>query len=171
MRWRQLDDIDRVIAIWSDCHNRFSGDSGWLFGRFSVADAMYAPVVLRLRTYGINLPESAGFYPHRVLESEAMQDWLAAAHSLARAEGVSREVFVSEVERLIGAPAAEAGFLVAGTSVGESADLLRALPPGIPLSLEVRSAYYREHYPDPAARARAIREQTERFLSDYLNRA
>jgi glutathione S-transferase len=73
------DDIDRVIAIWSDCHNRFSGDSGWLFGRFSVADAMYAPVVLRLRTYGINLPESAGFYPHRVLESEAMQEWLAAA--------------------------------------------------------------------------------------------
>ena len=73
------DDIDRVIAIWSDCHKRFSGDSGWLFGRFSVADAMYAPVVLRLRTYGINLPESAGFYPHRVLESEAMQEWLAAA--------------------------------------------------------------------------------------------
>lgn len=73
------DDIDRVISIWSHCHNSYSGDSGWLFGRFSVADAMYAPVVLRLRTYGINLPESAGFYPHRLLESEAMQDWLAAA--------------------------------------------------------------------------------------------
>ena len=50
-----------------------------LFGTFSIADAMFAPVVLRLRTYGINLPESAGFYPHRTLESEAMQDWLAAA--------------------------------------------------------------------------------------------
>jgi glutathione S-transferase len=73
------DDIDRVIAIWSNCHNNYSGDSGWLFGDFSVADAMFAPVVLRLRTYGINLPESAGFYPHRVLESEAMQEWLAAA--------------------------------------------------------------------------------------------
>lgn len=73
------DDIDRVIAIWSHCHNHHSGDNGWLFGRFSVADAMYAPVVLRLRTYGINLPESAGFYPQRVLESEAMQEWLAAA--------------------------------------------------------------------------------------------
>jgi glutathione S-transferase len=73
------DDIDRVIAIWSHCHNHYSGDNGWLFGRFSVADAMYAPVVLRLRTYGINLPESAGFYPQRVLESEAMQEWLAAA--------------------------------------------------------------------------------------------
>ena len=73
------DDIDRVIAIWSHCHNNYSGDNGWLFGRFSVADAMYAPVVLRLRTYGIKLPESAGFYPHRLLESEAMQEWLAAA--------------------------------------------------------------------------------------------
>jgi glutathione S-transferase len=73
------DDIDRVIAIWSECHKKYSGDSGWLFGHFTVADAMFAPVVLRFRTYGINLPESAGFYPHRVLESEAMQDWLAAA--------------------------------------------------------------------------------------------
>jgi glutathione S-transferase len=73
------DDIDRVIAIWSECHKDFSGDSGWLFGHFTVADAMFAPVVLRFRTYGINLPESAGFYPQRVLESEAMQDWLAAA--------------------------------------------------------------------------------------------
>lgn len=73
------DEIDRVIAIWSECHRRFSGDSGWLFGDFSIADAMYAPVVLRFRTYGINLPESAGFYPHRLLESKAMQEWLAAA--------------------------------------------------------------------------------------------
>ena len=62
-------DIDRVIAMWSDCHRRFGGDGGWLFGDFSVADAMFAPVVMRLRTYGINLPESAGYYPRRLLES------------------------------------------------------------------------------------------------------
>ena len=73
------DEIDRVITIWSECHRKYSGDSGWLFGQFGIADAMFAPVVLRFRTYGINLPESAGFYPHRVLESEAMQEWLAAA--------------------------------------------------------------------------------------------
>lgn len=73
------DDIDRVIQIWSHCHRRFGDRGGWLFGDFSIADAMYAPVVLRLRTYGINLPESAGFYPHRLLESMAMQEWLAAA--------------------------------------------------------------------------------------------
>ena len=72
-------DIDRVIHIWSDCHRRFGDRGGWLFGDFSVADAMYAPVVLRLRTYGINLPESASHYPKRLLESAAMQDWLAAA--------------------------------------------------------------------------------------------
>jgi len=73
------DDIDRVIEIWADCHRHFGDRGGWLFGDFSIADAMYAPVVLRLRTYGINLPESAGFYPHRLLESTAMQEWLAAA--------------------------------------------------------------------------------------------
>ena len=72
-------DIDRVINIWSDCHRQYGERGGWLFGEFSVADAMYAPVVLRLRTYGINLPESAVYYPHRLLESAAMQDWLAAA--------------------------------------------------------------------------------------------
>ena len=42
---------------------------------------MFAPVVMRFRTYGINLPESAGYFPHRLLESEAMQEWLAAAES------------------------------------------------------------------------------------------
>ena len=52
-----------------------------MFGDFCVADAMFAPVVLRFRTYGINLPESAGHYPARLLESDAMQEWLAAAES------------------------------------------------------------------------------------------
>jgi len=75
------DDIDRVIAIWAECHRKYGDLGGWLFGDFSIADAMFAPVVLRFRTYGINLPESAGFYPHRLLESEAMQDWLLAAES------------------------------------------------------------------------------------------
>ena len=75
--------------MWSDCHRRFGGDGGWLFGDFSVADAMFAPVVMRLRTYGINLPESAGYYPRRLLESEAMQEWLAAAET--ETEVIDRE--------------------------------------------------------------------------------
>jgi glutathione S-transferase len=75
------DDIDRIIQIWAECHRNYGDQGGWLFGDFSIADAMFAPVVLRFRTYGINLPESAGFYPHRLLESEAMQEWLLAAES------------------------------------------------------------------------------------------
>lgn len=74
-------DIDRIFAIWSDCHHRYGGDGDWLFGRFSIADAMFAPVVLRFRTYGINLPESASVYPKRLLESEAIQEWLLDSES------------------------------------------------------------------------------------------
>ena len=74
-------DIDRIFEIWSDCHHRYSPDGDWLFGRFSIADAMFAPVVLRFRTYGINLPDSASHYPRRLLESESIQNWLAAAES------------------------------------------------------------------------------------------
>ncbi len=73
-------DIDRIFDIWTDCHRRY-GD-GWLFGaRFSVADAMFAPVVLRFRTYGINLPDAACHYPARLLKSEALLNWLVAAES------------------------------------------------------------------------------------------
>jgi glutathione S-transferase len=74
-------DIDRVIEIWSDCHRHYGSGGDWLFGDFSVADAMYAPVVLRFRTYGINLPQSAAAYPERLLQSDALQEWLAAAES------------------------------------------------------------------------------------------
>jgi glutathione S-transferase len=74
-------DIDRIIAIWTDCHRRYGEIGPWLFGDFSIADAMFAPVVVRFRTYGVNLNESAGFYPQRLLESEAMQEWLAACES------------------------------------------------------------------------------------------
>ena len=75
------DEIERIYHSWSECHKRYGDLGPWLFGDFSIADAMYAPVVLRFRTYGINLPESAGYYPHRLLESEALQEWLAAAES------------------------------------------------------------------------------------------
>lgn len=74
-------DIDRIIAIWSKCHRAYGDGGAWLFGRFCIADAMYAPIVMRFRTYGINLPQSASVYPQRLLESDAMQQWLAAAES------------------------------------------------------------------------------------------
>ena len=72
-------DIDRIFEIWSDCQSKY-GD-GWLFGDFSIADATFAPVVMRFRTYGINLPQSASGFPARLLQSDAMQEWLVAAES------------------------------------------------------------------------------------------
>lgn len=75
-------DIDRIFDIWSDCHRRYGSDGDWLFGaRFGVADAMFAPVVMRFRTYGINLPDAAMPYPVRLLKSEALQNWLVASES------------------------------------------------------------------------------------------
>lgn len=73
-------DIDRIVDIWADCQERHdTGD--WLFGDFSVADAMYAPVVLRFRTYGIDVPSRALRYPSRLLESKALQQWLIDAEA------------------------------------------------------------------------------------------
>ena len=74
-------DIDRMIAIWTDCHVRYGARGKWLFGDFSVADAMFAPVVLRFRTYGVEIPEAANHYPLRLMQSEAMQNWILAAES------------------------------------------------------------------------------------------
>lgn len=82
-------DIDRIFEIWSDCRRRYRADGDWLFGTFSVADAMYAPVVLRFRTYGVNVPDSAGVYPARLLQSEPLQDWLVACES--ETEVIERE--------------------------------------------------------------------------------
>ena len=73
-------DVDRVEAIWSECRSRFGKSGGpWLFGEYSVADAMYAPVVLRFNTYGAQLSETARWYMATVIEDASMQAWLRAA--------------------------------------------------------------------------------------------
>jgi glutathione S-transferase len=57
-------DISRVFEIWSECLERSGGP--FLFGRFSVADAMYFPVLTRFNTYGIPLPETLSDYARAV---------------------------------------------------------------------------------------------------------
>ena len=72
-------DIERIDEIWNDCRNRFGGSGAWLFGEYSIADAMYAPVVLRFNTYGAPISQTARWYMASVLEDDALQEWLAAA--------------------------------------------------------------------------------------------
>ncbi|OLP20378.1 glutathione S-transferase [Leptolyngbya sp. 'hensonii'] len=73
------DDIDRITTIWQDCRQRFGGAGDFLFGPFTIADAMYAPVVSRFVTYGVSLPPVAQTYAHTIWTLPAMEQWLAAA--------------------------------------------------------------------------------------------
>jgi glutathione S-transferase len=72
-------DIERVDEIWNDCRARFGAAGPWLFGTYSIADAMYAPVVLRFNTYGAGISPTARWYMASVLEDAALQEWLQAA--------------------------------------------------------------------------------------------
>ena len=78
-----LRDIGRVLAIWRDCRARFGEGGNFLFGRFSIADAMYAPVVLRFRTYGVALDGAAKGYADAVMALPALQEWVADAEQEA----------------------------------------------------------------------------------------
>jgi len=72
-------EIARIENLWAECRARFGAGGPWLFGEFSVADAMYAPVVLRLRTYGATVRDATAAYMATVLADAHMLDWLAAA--------------------------------------------------------------------------------------------
>jgi len=70
-------DIARVQAIWTDCLERSGGP--FLFGDFSIADAMFAPVVYRFRGYGIALSEAQQRYSQAILALPAIAAWEAGA--------------------------------------------------------------------------------------------
>jgi glutathione S-transferase len=72
-------EISRIENLWAECRTRFGAGGAWLFGEYSVADAMYAPVVLRLRTYGATVRDATAAYMATVLADAHMRDWLAAA--------------------------------------------------------------------------------------------
>ncbi|WP_237153016.1 glutathione S-transferase family protein [Oryzibacter oryziterrae] len=73
-----LADGARIIAIWQEARSRFGSDGPFLFGAFSAADAMYAPVVARFTTYSWPLPDVAAAYARTIRDLPAYQDWLAA---------------------------------------------------------------------------------------------
>jgi len=71
-------DIDRIIEMWTSLRSRYHQEGEWLFGNFSIADCMFAPVVLRIRTYGIALSGSAEMYYQCVLKQEYIRNWISA---------------------------------------------------------------------------------------------
>jgi glutathione S-transferase len=80
-----LNDLARIDAIWSGC--RAAAPAGpWLFGAFSFADAMYAPVALRCRTYGATLSAGARDYCAHVIADPHVATWIQDAEQDAGAE-------------------------------------------------------------------------------------
>jgi glutathione S-transferase len=71
-------DIGRVCEIWEECLSRF-GHHNFLFGDFSIADAFYAPVVMRFNTYGVALAPALQAYCERVKTHPAVARWIAQA--------------------------------------------------------------------------------------------
>lgn len=74
-------DLARLAELWNECRQRFGAAGPWLFGDYSLTDAMYAPVALRLRTYGAALGGAAGEYLATVLADPHLGDWIAAARA------------------------------------------------------------------------------------------
>lgn len=73
------DDIGRICAIWRDCRERHGAEGEFLFGGFTIADAMYAPVASRFRTYGVATDPVSGSYVDTLLDLPAMRRWYEAA--------------------------------------------------------------------------------------------
>lgn len=69
------DDIKRIQEIWTECRERYGKDGPFLFGEFSIADAMYAPVVTRFSTYSVPVTPLVKEYMDAVRALPAMKEW------------------------------------------------------------------------------------------------
>jgi glutathione S-transferase len=74
-------DVDRVCAIWREARGRFGQGGEMLFGGFSIADCMYAPVATRFHTHGIPLDPVCAAYRDAILGWPAMREWIAEAET------------------------------------------------------------------------------------------
>ena len=72
-------DLQRLFELWGGLRARYGGEGQFLFGPRSIADAMFAPVATRLRTYAIDAPPVANAYCAAIFADAAFQEWERAA--------------------------------------------------------------------------------------------
>ena len=72
-------DIARILEIWADCRAQFGQDGPFLFGNLSAADAVFAPIVSRFKTYGVEMDQVTAAYADAVWNGEDMKWWRAAS--------------------------------------------------------------------------------------------
>jgi glutathione S-transferase len=70
-------DIDRIVEIWTECLETYGGP--FLFGEMTAADAMYAPVCTRFKTYDVALNPACAAYRDRILALDSVKEWTKAA--------------------------------------------------------------------------------------------
>jgi len=69
-------EIDRICEIWRQCRQAHESTGDFLFGTFSIADAMFAPIVLRFNSYGIKVCKQVQHYMDNILSLPSLQDWI-----------------------------------------------------------------------------------------------
>jgi glutathione S-transferase len=72
-------EIDRILQLWAQARARFGGTGDYLFGDWSAADIMFAPVVTRFVTYKVPVPPFAARYMEDVLHQEHVVEWIELA--------------------------------------------------------------------------------------------
>lgn len=73
-----LREVERIKYLWQTCRNKYGANGDWLFGDFSIADAMFAPVALRLFGYNIALEGLEKSYVKTVLNDPGIVEWMEA---------------------------------------------------------------------------------------------
>ncbi|MES9969235.1 MAG: glutathione S-transferase family protein [Candidatus Thiodiazotropha sp.] len=73
-------EIDRIKSVWVKCRREFGFTGQWLFGEYSIADAMFAPIVLRFISYNVSLIGVAKEYVDSVMQQPGINEWLEAAN-------------------------------------------------------------------------------------------
>jgi len=71
-------EIERIKTIWRTCRTQYAAEGEWLFGKYSIADAMYAPIALRFHGYNIPLEGIEAEYVESVLKQPCINEWIEA---------------------------------------------------------------------------------------------
>lgn len=74
-------DVQRITSVWESCRRDFGEGGDLLFGGFTIADAFFAPIISRFRTYGVEVTGVAATYMNAVWALPAMRDWVAKAEA------------------------------------------------------------------------------------------
>lgn len=74
-------EIERIKTLWRKCRTKFGDEGEWLFGEYSIADAMFAPVALRFDGYSIPLGDAEEAYVQSIMKQPSIVEWVAAGNA------------------------------------------------------------------------------------------